>query len=252
MIRVFGNDIKSAYTGGVPVKEIYSYGVKVWPDESGPVIYDYLKGRVTPVDGNTPVPRIVLNIPYVSGGLVIRARINSYTTTASTDKMCVYRVNGIYSDDPDSKEEQTINAIYISRQGSSTYTIQDGFCRSNVGAKPIQFNTDYGLKLNATDDSYDSEIYVNGSLYVDPDPYDKSHNYNPSRLKIYLFSGAGYGPTIKGSPHKLYRFWIEDTNGNTLYDFVPAVLDGEAGLYEKINKTFHTKDNANASDFTVG
>lgn len=31
MVKTFGNDIINAYTGGVQVKEIYSFGVKVWP-----------------------------------------------------------------------------------------------------------------------------------------------------------------------------------------------------------------------------
>lgn len=31
MIATFGNNIKSAFTGGVPVKAIYTKGVKVWP-----------------------------------------------------------------------------------------------------------------------------------------------------------------------------------------------------------------------------
>lgn len=33
MITIFGNNIKSAFTGGMPVKAIYSFGVKVWPTE---------------------------------------------------------------------------------------------------------------------------------------------------------------------------------------------------------------------------
>ena len=31
MVNTFGNNIVSAFTGGVPVKEIYNNGVKVWP-----------------------------------------------------------------------------------------------------------------------------------------------------------------------------------------------------------------------------
>ena len=31
MVDVFGNEIIKAYTGGIPVKEIYAYGVLVWP-----------------------------------------------------------------------------------------------------------------------------------------------------------------------------------------------------------------------------
>ena len=34
MIKVLGNNIVSAFTGGNPVKEIYAYGEKVWPSSS--------------------------------------------------------------------------------------------------------------------------------------------------------------------------------------------------------------------------
>lgn len=36
MISTFGNDIISAYTGGVPVKSIFTYGVQVWPSSTPP------------------------------------------------------------------------------------------------------------------------------------------------------------------------------------------------------------------------
>ena len=37
MVNTFGNNIVSAFTNGVSVKEIYANGVKVWPSETPPV-----------------------------------------------------------------------------------------------------------------------------------------------------------------------------------------------------------------------
>lgn len=43
MIATFGKNIKSAFTGGVPVKAIYNNGIKVWPEEGPEKTYKWVR-----------------------------------------------------------------------------------------------------------------------------------------------------------------------------------------------------------------
>ena len=52
MVTVYGNSIVSAYTDGVSVSAIYTHGVKVWPDESIPEGYYYIKWWPKSISGS--------------------------------------------------------------------------------------------------------------------------------------------------------------------------------------------------------
>lgn len=245
MVDIFGNNIVSAFTGGNSVKAIYSYGDKVWPKIPGYDYCDYIRGRFEGIYEGTSstsgtlvgeVPVIILNIPYVSGGITAEARILTAFRYSVQDKMVVFRAFGDYLG-----TEEHINSAYTSDQGPGSFTIQDGYCRSNFGAVRIQDNTFYNIKMTIPDDSYDSNIYVGDELYVDSHSYSKNHNVNPSNIKIVLF---GESSRIDGSGHKLIYFKLKDINDNLLYDYVPVLRDsdGEPGLYETVNGTFHPKE----------
>ena len=243
MVEIFGNNIVSAFTGGNPVKAIYTYGDKVWPKIPGYDYCDYIRGRFEGIVEGTSstsgtlvgeVPVIILNIPYVSGGITAEARILTAFRYHAQDGMIVFHARGDYSG-----TDTFINEVCTSDQGPGDFTIQDGYCRSNFGAITIQDNTFYNIKMTIPDDSYDSNIYVGDELYVDPEARPKNHNV--SSIKIVLF---GTQSRIFGSGHKLIYFKLKDINDNLLYNYVPVLRDsdGEPGLYETVNGTFHPKE----------
>lgn len=240
MVDIFGNNIVSAFTGGNSVKAIYSYGDKVWPKIPGYDYCDYIRGRFECIVEDSTlvgeVPVIILNIPYVSGGITAEARILTSFRYYAQDSMEVITARGDYSG-----TENFINGVYTSDQGPGDFTIQDGYCRSNYGAVTIQDNTFYNIKMTIPDDSYDSNIYVGDELYVDPEARTKNHYVNPSSLKLTLF---GDSSRIHGSGHKLIYLKLKDINDNLLYNYVPVLRDsdGEPGLYETVNGTFHPKE----------
>lgn len=76
MVKTFGNDIINAYTGGVQVKEIYSFGVKVWPVSTpGPanneIWYTSSDGNVITPDNISSFGASIVSNTYSDGKGVI-------------------------------------------------------------------------------------------------------------------------------------------------------------------------------------
>lgn len=73
MIKVLGNNIVNAFTGGNPVKAIYAYGEKVWPSSNNNVIYyTSTDGQVvTPYKTNFGSASIISNTYSNGKGVII-------------------------------------------------------------------------------------------------------------------------------------------------------------------------------------
>lgn len=82
MVKTFGNDIINAYTGGVQVKEIYSFGVKVWPVSTPIPTPANNQIFYTSTDHNTVVPYRDGRGPFdndYTAGFGARIVSNTYT-----------------------------------------------------------------------------------------------------------------------------------------------------------------------------
>lgn len=94
MVKTFGNDIINAYTGGVQVKEIYSFGVKVWPVSTpGPanneIWYTSSDGNVITPDNRSSFGASIVSNTYSDGKGVITfngtvTRIGDYAFQSQT------------------------------------------------------------------------------------------------------------------------------------------------------------------------
>ena len=79
MIKTFGSNIVSAFTGGVPVKAIYAYGEKVWPTSTpspsnNEIFYTSTDGQVvTPSTTKIPSGLNIVSNTYTPGvgGLIV-------------------------------------------------------------------------------------------------------------------------------------------------------------------------------------
>ena len=251
MVTTFGNNIVGAYTGGDPVKEIYKNGVLVWP-VGDYIYYDYIQGRAPRYDEEEKLlepPTIILNIPYVSGGLVIEASIKALHLETHSPYRPI-EIVGHYTD-----TDYTINGFRSNNNGVTTFS--DAFCRGNRGTYSFTNGNIYTAKITIPDDSYDSELYINNTLYTDASSYEKKHYTNPNSIEIRILYSLGRNLPCQ---HSLIYFKIKDSNNNLLYDYKPAlrIADGEPGLYETINDTFHIKEpkyyksSAGVLDFLYG
>ena len=251
MVESFGKNIVGAYTGGNTVKEIYKNGVLVWP-VGDYIYYDYIQGRAPKYNEEDKLlepPTIILNIPYVSGGLVIEASIKALHLETTSPHFPI-RIVGHYTD-----TDYNINDFRSNNSGYTTFS--DGFCRGNHGTYSFTNGNIYTAKITIPDDSYDSQLYINNTLYTDALSYEKEHHTNPNSIEIrILYSSL----KIRPCQHSLIYFRIKDSNNNLLYDYKPALrtADGEPGLYETINDTFHIKEpkynesSAGVLDFLYG
>ena len=72
MIKTLGNNIVNAFTGGNPVKAIYTYGEKVWP-VGGPYYIKWTpstaEGQFN-IDGTTPNLSTFRGLCYWSTGII--------------------------------------------------------------------------------------------------------------------------------------------------------------------------------------
>lgn len=245
MIKTLGNNIVNAFTGGNPVKAIYAYGEKVWPNNNDYIFYDYLQSRwpvweeIDSLNSTLryEAPVIEFEIPYIEGGFIIEASVMFQSTIPiMNSSLCVF-----FNTCRNNNDTYRINGAFLSAQGDS-YFIRTGYTRSNIG-KVIPLGN-HTLKEIIPANNLDTKIYVDNTEVVKSDDYaKKSYIFSVSEpIKFYLFD---YGTMIGsvGSNHHLKRFKIMDSSNDLLYDFVPAVRkeDGAPGLLEVIHNTFHTK-----------
>lgn len=93
MVDIFGNNIVSAFTGGNPVKAIYTYGEQVWPEEPS---YYYISWTPTDLSGTFTIDGTTYNLEDYSGffsdysGVItVSAFKNTHFTTLKTNAISV-------------------------------------------------------------------------------------------------------------------------------------------------------------------
>lgn len=241
MIYTGGNNIVGAYTNGVSVKEIYANGVKVWPQSSDTyVYYDYIEGRAPQWEKISSTrqrlvvetPIIILDIPYVSGGMSIESRIRVYAYE-NVSPITPIDVEGHYTDG-----DYVINGFWL--HGGDYKTVSDAFTRGNYGCVQVDNRSIHNVKITIPNDSYNSDLYIDNKVYYCPGSEEKRHHTNPSAIEIRLLSSEYRDMECM---NRLYYLKIKDSNNNLLYNYVPAVRtsDSAPGLYETINDTFHPR-----------
>lgn len=247
MINNFGDEIVEAYTNGNSIGKIYSYGNKVWEKYQIPGYYtaNYIQGQYPVYNQQTTMltgepPRIVLNIPYVQGGLVLEAQVKFVGMNQIGDGFTVF--NSYYNYNSSTKTGYEINGCFLSHQ-SGGYYVQSDYTRGNLGTSTsLGFHT---ITQTIPDDNYDNKLYVDGVEISASDDYTKTHYTftDSENIRIVLSSNDA---VYTGSRHHLVRFRIKDSNNNVLYDYIPVVRisDDEPGLYDVINNTFHPKAEA--------
>ena len=228
MIRVFGNDIKGAYTGGVPVKEIYSYGVKVWPDEPEPTPvptgYTRIKSIYNDVTSNAP--RLYIPVLGVDKFII---ELDIEPTQRDHEFVFSYGTSGYFD---------TNYCFFETYTGSSTWYLESGNTTGAGGTSYRISTSDFVRGILKWDCSIRSD-----KPYITWQSLVNKSSYADSRVGFYLslLSSNVYEYRTRVAFGKIYGVVIKDGNSNVIKNLVPVLEDstGLAGLYDTVNNVFH-------------
>lgn len=234
-VSILGNNISKAFTGGLPVKSIYSLGQKVWPTDL-PDGYRRIASICSqPKRSNyDEVPFIeIFDLPMDKGDLIVEADFQIRVGSIPNEMLFFRTFDG----------DTIINRARTNAQTGYIFFL-DRWAKSNTGAHfELNYYQRYTITQTITHDTFDTRTWINGTEYIDTTGYDKTHRTNTS-FGISILGGKLYSAadTIY-CYHRLYGLKIKDQDGNILYDLVPAqrTEDGEFGLYDVVNNNFLEK-----------
>lgn len=222
MVNVFGNDIISAYTNGVNVKEIYSFGNKVWPSSSiKPVkcIYQSITSTTTWTD----CPQ--LRIPLVDSS-ISRFCIEIDIKPNARNKEYIFGYGKMGNFDT--------NVCYIRKYSNTPYELVYGI----IGSLDSSTISDFSRGV------LKCEWKVSNRWNIIWKSLQATTTLNSTNNVILTFLKSNHGSTGPGyivSLSKIYGVVIKDQNSNVIMNLIPALNEdtGLAGLYDTVNNTFY-------------
>lgn len=248
MVDTFGNNIVSAFTGGVPVKAIYAYGEKVWP-----VASYYI--RWTPSDlstGTFSIDGTTYNFSDYSGYFtdfngVITSDAFKDTGIETLETNAIKINNGMYGAFGNCTSLRSINLISCSYIGrwtfSSCYSLSEisvPVCKSMGYAAFYRCSSLSHVSLPMCENLEDSYgqfqqcvnlvyAYLPKCTYLNPDTFNGCINFESLYLpgsefcslgysdafnntKITTSTGSIYVPASMVNTYKLAKYWSYFSN----------------------------------------
>lgn len=221
-VKINGNDIVKAFTGGNSVKAIYSGGVKVWPVDTEPLPEGYTKVTCIYSSAKSNVNNYpCVKIPMSTRVFTVEMDIKKIS--ANTD--IVYFDSCYYASFSNSKLKQGV--FYGSSLIDSSYTI------SNNTRGIFKWEIKNTSKCN---------------MYWGTHKFQGLQTGEENNNNLYFISNAEYVGD-QGSTNKIYSVKIYIDNVLS-YHLIPVLKDstGKAGLYDVINNVFYGKYATNSDD----
>lgn len=243
MVDVFGNNIKSAFTGGQPVNAIYSNGVKVWPIEKplpeGYTRMNYIYGSYRYNGPGILIKdiywdntfRLIVDIERDSSEVSKSMNLFGYDTGNYKDGTMVhFNDNGVVR----------INSSYRLAVTSQINTALGQTAFWDIDTRQTIYPGRHLVELN------NNEIKIDGTVYgtrtrVSPTTRNTFITFLNTTNRHYYIDGSA--PWGQGSSTKWYGAKI--MMGNSLMmDLVPVrnESDGTYGFYDLENDKFYGKD----------
>lgn len=249
MIKVFGFDIKGAYTGGIPVKEIYSYGVKVWPEEGGlPEGYTELKYIYNDlVDGSSTTPPFIkIQLPEELSKYRIvftYANVIEYNKQR-TSPIIWMRYNINYGNNQTVAGVGYIDGYYntMGPSGGPEWTLTAGYNFTGM-AQSNSINTPWNQEPEKKRTAVITQGIINADGVSKKLPTtitfgQTTYDINSISLTEILISRST--SFNFGFPY-LYRFKLYGEGDILLMDLIPAknTSTNRAGMYDLVNEVFY-------------
>lgn len=243
MVNVFGNNIVNAFTGGNPVKAIYSNGVKVWPIEKplpeGYTRMNYIYGSYRSNGPGILIKdiywddtfRLIVDIERDSSEVSKSMDLFGYDTGSYKEySMVNYNDNGVVG--INSSYRLAVSSVYNSAAGQTTFW--------DINTRQTISSGRHLVELN------NNEIKIDGTVYgtrtrTSPTTRNTFITFLNTTNR-YTYNG-GSAPWGQGNSTKWYGAKI--MMGNSLMmDLVPVrnESDGTYGFYDLENDKFYGKD----------
>ena len=213
----------------------------------GEEVYDYkLQTRLLK---DNSLPAGYTQVDYIeakNSGNDIQYAVSDYRLTDTTDWEITFSASASSSNWV--LGQPTWIGVHYKKDTSTSNLPKVGITNSSVAAS--QCYVDYTDNEKITLALKGTEVYVNGVKAGSITR--KSAPATQTKYGIFAYKDISQDlPNLRVQSARIYRLKVWD-KGVLVQDLIPAIKEGVAGFYERVNKIFIEKESNSTSDFTTG